>query len=338
MFRKPFIIAEIGLNHNGNFDIAKRSVLEAAKAGVSAVKFQNFKTEDFIKDKKITHIYKFKNKLIKTSLFKLCKETEYKNNWTNSLVKICKSKKIEFISTPTSMSGVDHLKKFNLKYIKNGSDYITNIELIKYMALKNFHIILSTGMSDENDVKYAYKTVVKNSKKKPIILHCVSQYPTENNEVNLNRINGLAKKFKTICGFSDHTLGYEAAVQSISHGSVVFEKHFTLDKKLRGPDHFFSLDPNEMKNYVEKIKEGFLRLGSQKIKPANVEKKFMNKVRLGVMINKNLLKNQKFKKEDFIYQKNCDGILPRDISKYIGKRILKNVKKGSVLRKNLFFK
>ncbi|MAV65092.1 MAG: N-acetylneuraminate synthase [Candidatus Marinimicrobia bacterium] len=336
MDKYPFIIAEIGLNHNGNFNIAKKSVLEAAKAGVSAVKFQNFTTEDFINDKKITHEYKYRGRLIKTSLYKLCKENEYKNEWTATLIKICKQNKIQFISTPTSRQGVDHLKKFNLKYIKNGSDYITNTDLIGYMAKKQFKIILSTGMADFSDVEFAVKTVKQYSKIKPILLHCVSQYPTDNNQVNLRRINTLREKFKTICGFSDHTDSYEAAVQSISHGSMVFEKHFTLDKKLKGPDHFFSLNPKEIKNYVIKINEGFHRLGSEEIKPARVELKFKYKVRLGVMIRHDLKKNQIFTQNDYIYQKNCNGILPRDLKKYIGKKVNRNIKRGSILRKIYF--
>ena len=159
MFKKPFIIAEIGLNHNGKLDLAKKSIIAAARSGVDAVKFQNFKTEDFINDKKITHEYKFKGKIIKQSLFHICKNSEYKNTWTSSLVSLCKKLKIEFLSTPTSFEGVDHLKKFKLKYIKNGSDYITNIELIKYMAKKKFKIILSTGMSYEKDIDVAVKTI-----------------------------------------------------------------------------------------------------------------------------------------------------------------------------------
>ncbi len=336
MAKYPFIIAEIGLNHNGNFNLAKKSIIEAAKAGVSAVKFQNFKTEDFIKDKKITHEYKYKGKLIKTSLYKICKENEYKNEWTETLIKLCKKNNVQFISTPTSIQGVDHLKKFKLKYIKNGSDYITNTDLIGYMAKNKFKIILSTGMADFMDVASAFRTIKQYSKIEPILLHCVSQYPTDNNQVNLKRINSLRNKFKTVCGFSDHTDSYEAAVQAISHGSMVFEKHFTLDKKLKGPDHFFSFNPKEMTNYVNKINEGFHRLGSGEIKPASVELKFKNKVRLGVMIRHDLKKNQIFTQNDYIYQKNCNGILPRDLKKYIGKKVNRNIKKGSILRKIFF--
>ena len=336
MIKKPFIIAEIGLNHNGSFELAKKSEEAAAEVGVSAVKFQNFITEDFVQDKKITHEYKFKNRVVKQSLYQICKNAEYKEEWTEKLVKICKKKKIEFISTPTSFSGVDHLKKHKLKFIKNGSDFLPHLELIKYMAIKNFQIILSTGMAELADITAAVNIIKKNSKKDPIILHCVSQYPTENRYVNLKRISSIKKEFKTICGFSDHTEGFEAAIQALSYGSLIFEKHFTLNKKLKGPDHFFSLNPAEMKNYVKKIKEGFIRLGSEKIEPALIEKKFRNKVRLGLMFNKDLIKGQKLTYKDYVLQKNCPGILPREVKNYIGKKVIKGVKKGTVIKKNIF--
>ena len=336
MFFKPFIIAEIGLNHNGRLDIAQKCITQAAKAGVDAVKFQNFKTEDFINDKKITHEYKYKKKLIKKSLFQICKEAEYKESWTNSLIKLSKKKGLYFISTPTSEAGIDHLKKFNIKFIKNGSDYLTHIELIKYMAQKNFQIILSTGMGNEVDIYTAIQIIKKYSRKKPIILHCVSQYPADDKNLNLKRINSIRKKFKCITGFSDHTFGYDAAVQSVSHGSLVFEKHFTINKNLKGPDHHFSLNPKEMAVYVEKIHEAFSRLGSAEIKPSKVELKFKNKVRIGIMVKNRKFVGEKLKKSDILYQKNCPGILPKDLKKYLGKKIKKNINKGSALKKVYF--
>ena len=334
--KTPYIIAEIGLNHNGKFSIAKESIIKAAKCGVDAVKFQNFITEDFIKNKNLTHTYYVGKKKITKSLYEICKKSEYKNEWTKKLINLCKKKNIDFLSTPTSKKGVDHLKKNNLKVIKNGSDYLVHLELIEYMAKKNFQIILSTGMADKRDIDEALKVIKKNSTIKPILLHCVSQYPTENKYLNLGRIKSLKKKYKLKIGFSDHSIGPQAACQAVALGAVVFEKHFTVDKNLNGPDHSFSCNPKEMKIYVDSIKESMVRMGSDEIKPSKIEKEFKDEVRLGCVLNISVKKNEKLKKEYVIYQKNSKGMLPVDIKKYLNKKLRFNLNKGSVLKKNYF--
>ncbi|WP_435114213.1 N-acetylneuraminate synthase family protein [Candidatus Pelagibacter bacterium nBUS_36] len=334
--KTPYIIAEIGLNHNGKFSIAKESIIKAAECGVDAVKFQNFITEDFIKNKNLTHTYYVGKKKITKSLYDICKKSEYRNEWTKKLINLCKKKNIDFLSTPTSTQGIDHLKKHNLKVIKNGSDYLVHLDLIEYMAKKKFQIILSTGMADKRDIDEALRVIKKNSTIKPILLHCVSQYPTENKYLNLRRITSLKKKYKLKIGFSDHSIGPQAACQAVALGAKVFEKHFTINKNLNGPDHSFSCNPEEMKIYVDSIKESILRMGSEEIKPSKIEKKFKDEVRLGCVININLKKNEKIKKEHVIYQKNSKGLLPSDLRKYLNKKLKLDLTRGSVLKKNYF--
>ena len=275
-------------------------------------------------------------KKITVSLYDICKNAEYQNNWTKRLIKICKLKKIDFLSTPTSKYGVDHLITNKIKLVKNGSDYLVNIDLIEYMAKKKLKIILSTGMASKKDIDIAIKVIKKKTKIKPILLHCVSQYPTENRFLNLNRIKTLKNTYKLTVGFSDHSIGHEAACQAVSLGAEVFEKHFTTNKNLPGPDHSFSCDPDEMAAYVKNIKESFLRLGSEKIKPSIIEKSFRDNVRLGCVVNVQIKKGQRLKKNHVIFQKNSPGILPYEIKNYLNKKIKINLNKNSILKKKYF--
>ena len=254
--KKTYIIGEIGINHNGKLINCLKLIKTASKCGVDAVKFQNWIAEDFISDKNQIFKYQSRGKKIKETFYNLCKRTELKKKWLKTLNSYCKKNNVDFLSTPTSNKGVDELKKLKVKYMKNGSDYLTNIDLIKYMA-KNFkNIILSTGMSYEEDIDIAIKSIKSLKKNNNIILlHCTSIYPTKKESTNLNRMLAIKQKFNTQIGFSDHTIGWESAVQAVSMGASFLEKHITLDKKEEGPDHLASCDPIEFKNYMKQIRK-----------------------------------------------------------------------------------
>ncbi len=329
-FKKTFIIAEIGLNHNGDFNLATESIKVAAKAGADAVKFQNFLTEDFLTDKKILHTYKSGDREITEPLFDICKRCEFKTEWFPELTKICEELGIEFISTPTSEKGVDDLVSYGVKYIKNGSDYLSHIPLLKYMALTDSIILISIGMAYEEEIDDAIDAIlsVRPDKSKIIILLCTSSYPTSPQNVNLNKLMKLKDRYKISVGFSDHTEGWESAVQAVTLGAKVIEKHFTLDKKLPGPDHWFSSNFDEFKKLVTNIRLAEIRMGEKDLKPANSEIIVREQWRLGLVWKKNIKINTKISIEDIAIRKPSTGLRPKDIYSIVGNRAVKNCEKG----------
>ena len=333
--KKSLIIAEVGLNHNGDFNLAAKSVIAAAKSGADAVKFQNFITEDFQTDKLLTYTYFSQGKEITESFFDLCKRNEFKREWFKPLFNLCKEHGVEFISTPTSESGVDDLKEIGCKYIKNGSDYLTHTPLIKYMASSGMELILSTGMADEEDIDIAVN-ICKEMKSKFKLLHCTSNYPTSPIHTNLLRMTALRDKYNIDIGFSDHTESYQAAVQAIALGASVIEKHFTISHDLPGPDHWFSVTPDELSEYVLQIRNAEQRMGAKNFSSVESEDTKSNN-RIGVVASRDLEKNTILNKSDFTFKKPIGTIKPNDISKFIGLKLNKKINKYSPLNISDFF-
>jgi N-acetylneuraminate synthase/N,N'-diacetyllegionaminate synthase len=330
-----FVIAEIGLNHNGDYQLAYDSVVEAAKCGVSAVKFQNFLTEDFLTDKTILHTYKKGEEEVTEPLFDICKRSEFKREWIKPLKALCDEKNIVFLSTPTSQQGVDDLIDNGVDMLKNGSDYLTHSPLLKYMAGKGIVLILSIGMAFEEDIDDAVKVVqdAMHPDTQLVLLHCTSSYPTTIENVNLRKMLTLKERYNVTVGFSDHTQGWVSAVQAVTLGARVIEKHFTLDKCLPGPDHWFSSDPKEMKELVSQIRLAEKRLGSAKLRPAESEMAVRDQWRLGLVWDRDLRIGELVTENDIAIRKPANGLLPKDLDQIIGKVVTQNCMRGrSVIR------
>tara|TARA_B100000953_G_scaffold148361_1_gene122844 strand:+ start:254 stop:1285 length:1032 start_codon:yes stop_codon:yes gene_type:complete len=325
-----FIIAEVGLNHNGDYQLAKESVISAAKAGADAVKFQNFLTEDFLSDKSILHTYKDSDKEITEPLFDICKRSEFKVKWLPDLIKLCDELGVVFLSTPTSESGVDDLISHGVKYIKNGSDYLSHIPLLKYMASTDATIIISTGMAYQEEIDDAINAIlsIQPNKSKLVILHCTSSYPTSPENVNLKKIQTLQDRYQIAIGFSDHTEGWESAVQAVTLGAKVIEKHFTLDRNLPGPDHWFSSDYEEFKELVEKIRLAESRMGDSALEPANSEMQVRDQWRLGLVWDKDVARGSDISTQDIAIRKPATGLRPKELNSVIGNQTIRNCKKG----------
>ncbi|MGR3176000.1 MAG: N-acetylneuraminate synthase family protein [Candidatus Scalindua sp.] len=327
-----FIIAEVGLNHNGEFHLALESIKAAANAGANAVKFQNYKTEDFIFDKSLTYTYYNGDKQITESMYDMCKRCEMKRHWLPKLKKVCDDLGLAFISTPTSESGVNDLVTLGVSFLKNGSDYLLHLPLLKYMGTTGIPVIISTGMGDESEIREAVEAVHSGGSSPVILMHCTSSYPTENSEVNLNKIPALREVFGLPVGFSDHTIGSAAAIQAVTLGVSMFEKHFTLNHNLPGPDHEFSITPSELKEYVEDVHNAKKRMGKKIIEPAMIEKATRNELRLGIIIVKDLSAGHIIEEQDFVISKPGTGLPPKEAEKIIGKKLVQDVTKGAPLR------
>lgn len=322
---KTIIIAELGLNHNGDLELAKDTTEAAFEAGADIVKFQNFKTEDFLKDKSILWNFKGKQK----SLYEICKSNEFQNSWFDKIIPIAKKRKKKILSTPTSESNANILLKKNIDTVKNGSDFITHLPLLKYFS-KNFQsIILSTGMATFIDIKNALNTIERFGAASVLLLHCCSLYPTPHDVTNLNRMLTLRKKFNLNVGFSDHTKGWFASVQAVSMGSCLIEKHFTLNKKFSGPDHWFSSDFKEFATMVKNIKLVEKIKGDGVIDPGKEEFKQRDQAQISLSFKHNVNKNITIKSEHFdLLKTKKKSLKPVDLKKIVGKKLKKNKRKN----------
>ena len=235
----PYIIAEIGFNHLGSYRIAKKMITAAHKAGVDAVKFQTYVPEEMV-FKSSTHFKSIKN----TTLT----ENEYKN-----LRKIAKSLQLDFLSTPFDKLSYDLLKRVNVDSLKIASMDLNNFQLLNY--IKNFKktIFLSTGMANITEIKKSYN-FLKKYNKNIFLLHCISKYPTDEKDANIDFLNKLKKISGKNIGFSDHTLTNVSSMIAVNHGARIIEKHFTFNKKLKGADNKNSLDTDEMIKFVKDLK------------------------------------------------------------------------------------
>ncbi len=341
-FLKPrlgsvYVIAEAGINHNGNFETAKKLIYEAARSGADAVKFQNWIAEDFISDKKQLFEYESLKRSVTEPFYDLCKRNELQRKWLPELYKLCDQEKIDFMSTPTSYEGVDDLISLGVDVIKNGSDYLSHIPLIRYIAEKAKVIILSTGMSDQKDIDYAVEAVLSsNPHCIPILLHCTSIYPTPVDEANLKRMMALSQKYNVKVGYSDHTIGNEAAIQVVTMGACVLEKHFTLSHDQEGPDHVFSVTPDELVDYIRAIRNAEQRCGSFAIAPSSSEVEIGKKQRLSAVAAISLVRGQTLELRNVDYKKPGTGIHPAEIGEFVGRKLLKDVEKDQLLVPGIF--
>lgn len=333
---ETFIVAEIGINHNGDMGLAKESIIAAAESGANAVKFQNYKTEDFISNKNLKLTYRSQEKFIEESQYEIFKRCELNLEQLLILKEVADKAKVNFHSTPTSLDGIQDLKKIGCTILKNGSDYLTNLKLIREMGETGLLTVLSTGMSTLSEIDDAVRAFRETGNDKIILLHCTSSYPTNPEDVNLARINTLKKVFNVKVGFSDHTKGVTAAIGAVLLGSIWIEKHFTLDRSLTGPDHWFSMNPVELKNLVKSIRDAEKLVGNSQIIPTKNELKSREQFRLSCVASRDIESGSFLSTEDIVFQRPGDGIPPIYENFLLGKKIFHSIKKGQKYQKKHF--
>ena len=328
---KPcFIIAEAGVNHNGNLQLAKKLVDAAKFAGVDAVKFQTFKTEELVTRKAPQAEYQKKNAKAK-SQFEMLKQLELSESEFREIFKYCRKKKIIFLSTPFDEKSAEFLNDLGVMAFKIGSGDITNIPLIRTVAEFGKPVILSSGMATMAEVTEAVKAIYKQGNRKLILLHCTSNYPADIKDVNLKAMNALRDKFSVPVGYSDHTKGIEVSLAAVAIGACVIEKHFTLSKKMKGPDHKASIEPDEFSKLVKKIKMIEIALGNGIKKPSDSEKKIMEIVRKSVVSARKIKKGEKIISEMLKVKRPGTGIKSGEMIKVVGKTALKDIGKNEIL-------
>ena len=323
---KPvYIIAEIGVNHCGNINLAKKMILAAKINGADAVKFQTFLAESIATPKTPKVRYQIKSTSKKESHYEMLRSLELSKKNHEILFKFCKRKKIQFLSTPYDINSAKFLNKLGCKAFKTSSADIVDLQLHSYLAKTKKPVIISTGMANYEEIKKCLQIYKKHSNKKIILLHCVSNYPCSNKSLNMSVLTELKSRFKCMVGFSDHSVGSDAAAISVALGGVLIEKHFTLNKNLTGPDHKASSSPSEFKKLVGIVRKTQIILGTKK-KICQPEELQMSKIsRKSLTLNFDLEKGSKLKKRDVVLKRPGTGIFYQDLNKLIGKKAKKKL-------------
>jgi N,N'-diacetyllegionaminate synthase len=325
MTHKVLIIAEAGVNHNGNIETAKQLIDVAADSGVDLVKFQTFKAEDLVSKVAKQADYQKKNIRSKDeSQYNMLKKLELSDKDHRQLTSYSASKGIEFFSTAFDVKGLDYLNGLGFRRFKVPSGEITNYPFLKKLAAFNKPVILSTGMATMGEIKAAIAvlTTDKLITEDITVLHCNTEYPTPMKDVNLLAMNNIASECGVKVGYSDHTLGIEVPIAAVALGASVIEKHFTLDRNLSGPDHRASLEPHELKAMVTAIRNIELAMSGSGIKePSKSEKKNIAIARKSIHLKRSLRKGDVIKEEDLIPLRPGSGISPMHLDDIIGKRL-----------------
>lgn len=315
-----FIIAEAGVNHNGDIDLAEKLVYAAVEAGADAIKFQTFKAEQVTTKLSPTAAYQKKN-VGEDNQWNLLRPLELKEDAYPRLIAACKKAGIMFMSTPHGHIDSAKLLQPMVKVWKVGSGDLTNLPFLQFLGETGKPIILSTGMATISETKEAVDTITKTGNKKIIILHCTTNYPCPAEEANVAAVMDLQKHFKQYpIGYSDHTLGFEAALIAVGYGACVIEKHFTLDRSMPGPDQQNSLEPSQLKEMVQKIRLVETLRGSGIKKPFKSELVIGEMTRKAVIAASDIWAGTKITEKMLTIKRPAkDGLHPRELEKIIGK-------------------
>ena len=331
--RKTLIIAEAGVNHNGDIKLAKKIVTAAKNSGADIVKFQSFTADNLVTKSADKAKYQKDTTSKKESQYSMLKSLELSQEAHFLLQEFCKKKRIEFLSSAFDVEGLKFLKTMNPKRFKIPSGEITNYPYLRLVASFEKEVILSTGMANIKEIRDAFKLLKENGlpRRKIKILHCNTEYPSLLEDINLRAIVEINNKLGVEVGYSDHTTSVLVPSIAVALGAKIIEKHFTLDRKLPGPDHSASLIPQEFKKMVENIRNTELSLGNGIKKPSKSEKKNINIVRKSIVAKCKIKKGEKFTEDNLIAKRPGKGINPMFWKKVIGRKAKKAFKKDDFI-------
>lgn len=321
---RTLIIAEAGVNHNGDIDIAKQMIDAAADAGADVVKFQTFKAENLVTQSAKKAEYQLQTTSKEESQLQMLKKLELSSQDHHELIKYANERQIGFLSTPFDLDSLQLLIDAGIDTIKLPSGEITNYPLLKKSAEAGKKIILSTGMSNLEEIKAAVKVLKTNGAEEIILLHCNTQYPTPYEDVNLNAMKTISEATGLSVGYSDHTRGIAVPIAAVAMGATVIEKHFTLDRNMEGPDHKASLEPHELKAMVSAIRNIEKAVGDGVKEPSESEKENIGIARKSIVACKNIKKGEVFTEQNITTKRPGTGINPMRWNEILGTRAIKN--------------
>lgn len=357
MSRHVQVIAEAGVNHNGSLELAKRLIEAAADAGADAVKFQTFKAERLVTRFADKAEYQKKRTGDRESQFEMLRKLELSESGHEELIRHCRKRQIEFLSTPFDEASLDLLVgKFGLRKIKISSGDLTNLPLLLKAASLDCRVFLSTGMATLGEIEAAlgalafgylgwrekpslraflraYGSAEAQAKLKEnvILLHCTTEYPAPYPDVHLNKMVTLARAFDLPVGYSDHTLGTEVAVAAVALGACVIEKHFTLDKTMEGPDHRASLEPDELAGMIRQIRNVEQALGSGRKSPVPSEEKNMDVARKSIVAARDIREGETFDETNLTIKRPGSGLPPSMYWDLLGRTARRSYQKDELI-------
>ena len=316
-----FIIAEAGVNHNGSIDLAYKLIDAAFDAGANAVKFQTFKASNIVLKNSKKAEYQIQKNNILESQFDMLKKLELNAESHKKLFNYCTNKGIQFLSSPFDHESIHTLDKLNVQIFKIPSGEINNLPYLRHIGSLGKEVILSTGMSTLVEIEDALNILINSgtTKNNITILHANTMYPTPMEDVNLNAMQTIKNKFDVAVGYSDHTLGIEIGIAAVALGASTIEKHFTLDKKMDGPDHKASLEPNELKSMIDAIRNIEKAMGDGIKRLTISEKPNIGIARKSIVAKTNIKKGDIFSEKNLTTKRPGYGLSPMSWDSVIGR-------------------
>jgi len=327
---EPFIIAEAGINHNGEIDKALEMIRVAKNAGADAIKFQAFKASGIVADSSLTYTYTSQGEEITEPQMDLFHRCELHKQDFLKIKNECDKEGILFLATPENRTDLDMLMDIGISAIKVGSDDFTNLPLLKNYATTGLPMIISCGMANFKEIETTMNALKDYS---VVLMLTTSLYPTEPSEVNLLKFKTLKKLFPNLLlGYSDHTQGNLASSLALMFGAKIFEKHFTLDKALPGPDHWFSEDKTGLKNWIESIRIAKIMLGNEKLEPTKKEEEMKKIARRSIVALDDIDENEIFDRNNVGIRRPGTGLSPELYEKILQKRATRKIRKGELIK------
>ena len=331
MKKHAIIIAEAGVNHNGSLDVAKQLIDVASECGADFVKFQTGNVDNLVTETAKMADYQIANIGSKVGQKEMLKKLMLPYSDFDELYKHCIKRGIKFLSTPFDIESIEYLERFNMTFWKIPSGEITNYPYLVKIGQSKLPVILSTGMSNLQEIRNAIEVLKSAGCPHVSILHCNTDYPTKMEDVNLNVMKTLKDEFQTEVGYSDHTLGIEVPIAAVAMGATIIEKHFTLDRKMDGPDHKCSLEPNELKQMIQSIRNIEKALGNSEKRATEAEMKNINVARKSIVSAMAIYKGQKLDESCITTKRPGTGINPMFWKNIIGKSANRDYEKDELI-------
>ncbi len=329
-----FIIAEIGVNHGGDMELAKKMILAAKEIGADAVKFQTFTAESLVSPGTPKVFYQESTTDASESHYEMIQKLEFRREDHAPIKEFCEKNGLQFLSTPYDVDSAKFLNELGVAAFKTASADLVDLPLQQYLASTGKPVIVSTGMADEAEIRDVAQIYKDQRNPNLILLHCVSNYPCADESLNLKAMNGLQRQFPYWWGFSDHSVGALASCLSVALGGRVIEKHFTLDKSLPGPDHKASSTPEEFKALVERVRRTERMLGSEEKRCQEEERQMARVSRKSWVLNRDLPKGTILKKDMLVLKRPGTGLQAIDLDKILNKKTKTSLLKNSQLQWN----
>jgi N-acetylneuraminate synthase/N,N'-diacetyllegionaminate synthase len=320
----PYVVAEIGINHDGDLQQAKRAIAAAATAGADAVKFQTFHADEFMADRNLQYQYESAGSTVRESMYEMFKRLELPDDWHHQLQACARNHGVEFLSSAADVPAVDLLVSLGVPAIKLASEDLINLPLLDHVSRQGVPVILSTGMADEAEIDRAVEILESGYNPGLMLLHCVSLYPTPDTEANLMRMEALRRRYDYPVGYSDHTLGNVAAIAATALGAVMIEKHFTTDRTRPGPDHQLSATPDELAALVADVRRVHHQRGDGRIAAQGIQQQAAGQFRRSVVAARPITAGATLEPDVLCLKRPGTGIAPHRLAELIGRKVNRN--------------